>query len=72
MINDAQDLEWTLFRVPVMTNDPTKGRKVGSEARLDEGGHAIGFLSRQSLCEWIIDEITDKRWIRKAPLLSNP
>jgi hypothetical protein len=30
------------------------------------------FLSRKSIAAWLLQEIEERQWMRKAPSLSNP
>lgn len=63
------DLDWTVFRVPFLT-----------EASADLEVHAglLGpdykgstSLSRPSLAKWILQEVQEGKWIKRSPVLGN-
>lgn len=62
-------LEWTVFRVPHLTDGPANAKVIaGHLDRPFEGGTD---LSRASLVRWVLTEIDEKNWVRRAPLLGN-
>ncbi|KIV79769.1 hypothetical protein PV11_07313 [Exophiala sideris] len=62
-------LEWTVFRVPHLTDDNPPAKVIaGSLDRPFEGGTD---LSRGSLVRWVLGEVDEKNWVRRAPLLAN-
>jgi hypothetical protein len=65
----ADDLDWTVFRVPHLTE---------KEADLSVAAGLLGpdfkgtfDLSRASMAVWILKEIEERQWVKKAPMLSN-
>lgn len=59
------DLKWTVFRVPFLTN---------AEAKEVHGGdmESSGLsLSRKSMVQWVMQEMGEERWVGKAPMLWN-
>ena len=55
-------------RVPVLNNGearPVRGSYLGD-------GTDCMFLSRKSIAIWVLCELEERRWIGKAPSLSNP
>ncbi|KAF7349260.1 NAD(P)-binding protein [Mycena sanguinolenta] len=65
----ANDLDWTVFRVPRLT---------GKAADLRVAAGLIGprfegtiDLSRASMAVWILKEIEEREWVKKAPMLGN-
>ncbi|PTU22032.1 hypothetical protein P175DRAFT_0500887 [Aspergillus ochraceoroseus IBT 24754] len=63
------DLDWTIFRIPHLTNGsgdlPVWAEYAGPN-------HQGGLnLSRRSLARWVLGEIRDRKWIREAPFLGN-
>lgn len=81
----TSDLQWTLFRysltricsfgkqltfgsVPLLTNGEAKPVRAGM---IGEGQDGI-VLSRRSIAVWILQELSEKKWIGKAPALCNP
>ncbi len=62
----ASDLDWTVVRFPRLTDGPRTGR------------HRVGYIDKKSSlyfsradgAEFILKELTEKKWVRKAPLVS--
>lgn len=65
------DLDWTVFRVPVLTNG--SGDLPVSAGFLSSSDYAGGgwSLSRASLAKWVIEEVKSPKWIKQLPALSN-
>lgn len=62
------ELEWTVFRVPFLTDAPDKGVYAGD---LTAEYPWIGTLSRQSQAKWLLTEIEDRKWVGKMPMLND-
>ncbi|KAJ6486896.1 hypothetical protein C8R45DRAFT_1098162 [Mycena sanguinolenta] len=65
----ADDLDWTVFRVPHLTEK-------AADLRVAAGLIGPKFkgtvdLSRASMAVWIIKEMEEREWVRKAPMLCN-
>lgn len=60
-------LKWTLARAPRLNDNPGTGKiKVGY------AGHGPGTqLSRADFAGFMLEQIKDETWVRKAPMLSN-
>lgn len=63
------DLDWTLFRVPHLT-------EASADLPVYAGLIGPGYkgsleLSRASQARWILKEIEDRAWIKQAPALGN-
>lgn len=61
------EVEWTMFRVPWLTNGEAKPVCAGmiqSEAGL--------LLSRKSIAVGLLQELEERKWVGKAPALCNP
>lgn len=64
-IRAADDLDWTIVRATVLSNKPGTGR------------YDVGFitpsmkptLSREDLADFMLRQVTDTAWIRKAPVV---
>jgi putative NADH-flavin reductase len=58
-------LDWTIVRVPVQTDAPSTGRyKVGYI------GQGPGIrVSRADVAAFMLDQLSDSRWLRKAPVI---
>ncbi|KAJ7234619.1 hypothetical protein B0H12DRAFT_1327645 [Mycena haematopus] len=65
----ADDLDWTVFRVPHLTEKaadlPVAAGVIGPDFK---GGFD---LSRASMAVWILKEIEERKWVKKAPMLGN-
>ena len=62
----ASDLDWTVVRFPRLTDGPRTGR------------YRVGYIDKESSvrfsradgAEFILKELTEKKWVRRAPLVS--
>lgn len=63
----ASDLDWTIVRVPMLTDDPPTGLvKVGYV------GKGMGpRISRADMADFMLRQLTDDTYIRQAPAISN-
>ena len=62
----ASDLDWTVMRFPRLMDGPRTGRyRVGY---IDKES-SVRF-SRADAAEFILKELTEKKWVKKAPLVS--
>jgi putative NADH-flavin reductase len=59
------DLDWTLVRPPRIANEETSGNLSADEKKLYSLKAGVGDLTN-----FILEQITSKEWIRKAPLVS--
>jgi len=59
------DLEWTIVRVPILTDKETKDVIAGYVG----DGKTNTFLSRVGFAAFVIEEIETRNWIQKAPLI---
>lgn len=65
---DLEEVKWTLFRVPFLTNGEAARVKACFTGEGDDGM----FLSRKSIAEWVLREMGEgSDWVGKAPVLSN-
>jgi putative NADH-flavin reductase len=62
----TSDLNWTLVRPPKITNEEASGNISANEYRLESLKVNVGDLS-----DFILEQITSKNWIRRAPLVSS-
>ncbi|KAF2808627.1 NAD(P)-binding protein [Mytilinidion resinicola] len=70
LVSSQTDLEWTVFRVPSLTN--------GSADKVVEVGYLGGKefnvtaeLTRGSLARWVLGEVEGKEWVGRAPAVAN-
>jgi hypothetical protein len=61
-----EGLDWTVFRVPLLTEGPDKGVFAGE---LDRNFPWTGTLNREGQAKWLLREIQEARWLGKAPML---
>lgn len=66
--DDGNDLDWTVVRVPVLTNQENKDVVAGYVG----DGKVKTSLSRAALAYFMIEELQHGEWIKKAPLISHP
>ena len=62
----TSDLDWTLVRPPRITDEEASGNILANEKRLESLKVSVGDLT-----DFILEQITSKEWIRKAPLVSS-
>jgi putative NADH-flavin reductase len=62
----TSDLDWTLVRPPRITDVEASGNIVADERRLESLKISVGDLT-----DFILEQITSKDWIRRAPLVSS-
>jgi len=71
-VSANNDVEWTVFRVPRLTNrDPVKMHLGVCAGALNSEYPGDMSLSRVSLAQWVLKEVHDRRWIRGDPQLGN-
>jgi putative NADH-flavin reductase len=62
----TSDLDWTLVRPPRIANETATGTLLADERNLESLKVSVGDLTN-----FILEQITSKDWIRKAPLVSS-
>lgn len=63
------DLDWTIVRVPMLADRPTSGKiNVGYPG---DGTVSSRSLSRADLADFLLQQLHDKKWLRKSPVISN-
>jgi putative NADH-flavin reductase len=62
----SSDLDWTLVRPPRIANEPAS-----ENISVDEKKLKNLKISVEDLTEFILQQISSKEWIRKAPLISS-
>jgi putative NADH-flavin reductase len=62
----SSDLDWTLVRPPRIANEETSGKLTADEKNLYSLQVSVGDLT-----DFILEQISSKEWIRKAPLVSS-
>ncbi|KAJ7693680.1 hypothetical protein B0H17DRAFT_1159440 [Mycena rosella] len=64
------DLDWTIVRVPVLSNDMSREVLAGYIGDGKTKNHVS--LTRIGFAAFVVDEINKKQWNRKLPLLVSP
>lgn len=61
-------LDWTIVRVPLLTNQPKRG-----EVKVGYFGNGVTWfrLARADFVEFLIKQLTDRTYVGKAPGISN-
>jgi len=62
------DLDWTIMRVPMLTDGHAS---LNVYADVLGPGHVSAQVSRASMGRWILRELKEGRWIKKAPEICN-
>ncbi|KAF7350478.1 NAD(P)-binding protein [Mycena venus] len=65
----ADDLDWTIVRVPMLTEKAADLPVAAGLLGPDFKGSL--YLSRASMAVWILKEMEERQWVKKAPMLSN-
>ena len=68
IVDAGEDVDWTVFRVPHLTEAPGKGVIVG---KLDGSYQGNLNLSREALAYWLIQEIEERNWVRMVVMLGD-
>jgi nucleoside-diphosphate-sugar epimerase len=61
----ADELAWTIFRVPVLRDGEAKPVKAGFVGEVGLG------IERKALAEWVLREMEEEKWVGKCPAVSN-
>ena len=63
----ASDLDWTVVRLPMLTDAPGSGA-----LRVGYVGKDIGSrVARADIADFILERLTDTRYVRASPAISN-
>lgn len=62
----ASGLDWVILR-PAVLNDKQEAQTV--QALTDLSGFHGGSISRQSVATFAVAQLTEDRWLRKAPVI---
>lgn len=64
----SSNLDWTIIRLSLLNNNPKSGKvKVGYLGRKEVGLK----ISRADIADFMLKQVQDKKYIRKAPAISN-
>jgi hypothetical protein len=63
----ASDLDWTLVRVPMLTNEPPAG-----DVKVGYLGKGVGSrISRADIAAFMVKQADSDTYLRQAPVISN-
>ena len=62
-------LDWTLVRIPMLSRKPGTGKLNIGYTGTDNV--KVFSLSREDLADFLIKQINDKNYLKKAPVISN-
>lgn len=62
-------LEWTVFRVPFLTNDDQEKKISVGEIFKDFDG--TNSLARPALVKWLLREVGERGWVGRAPMVAD-
>jgi nucleoside-diphosphate-sugar epimerase len=65
----ASDLDWTVVRLPMLTNK--EGSSPPAAGYIGSPGIRLFWLSRNVLADFLLSQLDDSTWLRKAPVISN-
>ncbi|KAH8086635.1 NAD-P-binding protein [Cristinia sonorae] len=65
---EGMALQWTIARVPVLTDDPSKAVIAGYIG----DGKANTTIPRAAFAAFVLQELEESQWCQKAPLISSP
>jgi uncharacterized protein YbjT (DUF2867 family) len=63
----ASNLDWTIVRPTVLNDKPARG---GVKALTDLSGVRGGSIARADVAEFVVQQLTEETWLRKAPLIT--
>ncbi|KAH7183938.1 hypothetical protein BKA60DRAFT_670522 [Fusarium oxysporum] len=63
----VEDLKWTIFRVPFLSD----GEILPVHEGIVEDANKRQHLTRQSMANWVLKEMTQDAWVGQSPVLSN-
>jgi nucleoside-diphosphate-sugar epimerase len=62
-------LDWTIVRLPMLSNKPASGKiRAGYTG---DGKVSLFSLSRVDLADFLLQQVNDKKWLHKSPVISN-
>jgi putative NADH-flavin reductase len=64
----GSDLDWTIVRLTLLNNQPKSGRVRAGHLGCGEVG---AWISRADIADFMIAQVADSTWLRKAPVISN-
>jgi len=65
----SSDLDWTLVRLPMLSDKPCG--KPAAAGYVGDASIKLFSMSREPLAEFLVQQLTDPRWSRQSPAVSN-
>lgn len=62
-------LEWTFVRLPMLSDKPASGKI--NAGYTGDGTISLFSLSRADLADFLLQQLNDKQWLNKSPVISN-
>ncbi len=63
----ASGLDWTMVRVPVLTDDPSAGEPWVGYVGKGMGGR----IPRADVAAFMLQQVTDDSWVQKSPVITS-
>jgi putative NADH-flavin reductase len=67
VVAKEEDIEWSWFRVMIVNSRPGTGKALFGYA--GDGKMSFGFIRREDLAEAMLDEITERQWVKQMPMI---
>jgi hypothetical protein len=67
VVAKEKDIEWSFFRVMLANSKPKTGKVQLGYA--GDGKMSFGFIRREDLAQVMLDEITERQWIKQMPYI---
>jgi len=68
IMNNGEDIEWTIVRVPVLTDAKDNQFVAGYVG----DGKTKPWLSRTAYANFVMEEVVKRNWVHQLPLVSSP
>jgi nucleoside-diphosphate-sugar epimerase len=62
-------LDWTIVRLPMLSDKPANGKI--NAGYTGDGTVSLFSLSRADLADFLLQQVDNKKWLRKSPVISN-
>ncbi len=62
-------LDWTIVRLPMLSDKPASGKI--NAGYTGDGTVSLFSLSRADLADFLLQQLNDKKWLNKSPVISN-
>jgi nucleoside-diphosphate-sugar epimerase len=62
-------LDWTIVRLPMLNDKPASGKI--NAGYTGDGTVSLFSLSRADLADFLLQQLSDKKWLHQSPVISN-